>query len=125
MNTTVQIIHKDGHPEWAVIPYAEYERISLLAEDQEDIRAFDEAMNSVESGEELIPSVVVNRLADGEAPLKVWREYRGFSPKALAELTGVEEARLLLIESGTESGSAEWLASLANALRVDVDELAE
>ena len=46
MNATVQIIHKDGHPEWAVIPYAEYERLSLLAEEQHDIRAFDEALRA-------------------------------------------------------------------------------
>ena len=124
MNTTVQIIHKDGHPEWAVIPYAEYERISLLAEDQEDIRAFDEAVRAVEAGEELIPSTVVNRLADGEPPLKVWREFRGLSPKALAALAGVEEATIMRIESSTESGSAELLSCLANALRMDVDDLA-
>ena len=123
MNATVQIIHKDGHPEWAVIPYAEYERLSLLAEEQHDIRAFDEALRAVEAGEELIPSAVVNRLADGEPSLKVWREYRGLSPTALAELAGVEEACLLRIENGTESGSVRLLSCLANALRVDVDDL--
>ncbi len=122
MNATVQIIHKDGCPEWAVIPYDEYERLTVLAENHEDIRAFDEAIKAVEAGEELIPSAVVDRLADGEPALKVWREYRGFTPTVLAECSGVEEACLVRMESNIESVSPELLTSLAKILQVDANE---
>jgi DNA-binding XRE family transcriptional regulator len=123
MNAIVQIIHKNGQPEWAVIPYDEYERLTELAENQEDNRVFDAAIKSVEAGEELIPSAVVNRLADGESPLMVWREYRGFALKGLAERLGVEEACLMRMENGSESGSSELMTSLAKILQVDVDDL--
>jgi hypothetical protein len=39
----VQIIEKDGQPEWAIIPYAEYERLREDAEMLQDVRAYDEA----------------------------------------------------------------------------------
>ena len=43
----------------------------------EDIRSFDSVKNALEIGEEeLIPASVVNALAEGENPIKVWREYR-------------------------------------------------
>ncbi|HFE66755.1 MAG TPA: type II toxin-antitoxin system Phd/YefM family antitoxin [Chloroflexi bacterium] len=34
----VQIIEKNGKPEWAVIPYSEYEKIQEALEDSEDKR---------------------------------------------------------------------------------------
>lgn len=80
-------------------------------------------MRAIEVGEEWIPAHVVDRLADGEPPLKVWHEYRGFTLGVLAERTGVEEAKLARIESGAEPGSAELLAPLAEVLRVDEDDL--
>lgn len=121
MNATVQIIHKDGRPEWAVIPYEEYERLNALAENQRDIEAFDTAMGAVETGEELIPAAVVNRLADGESPIKVWREYRGMGPSELAGLVGISEARLAGFEAGTEPAPRPLLEKLAAAMGVDFE----
>ena len=37
----VQIIERNGKPEWAVIPYEEYERIREALDDAEDIRAIE------------------------------------------------------------------------------------
>ena len=34
--------------------------------------------------DELVPEMVVSRLADGESPLRVGREYRGISQAAVA-----------------------------------------
>jgi DNA-binding XRE family transcriptional regulator len=123
MNATVQIIHKDGRPEWAVIPYEEYERLQAMAENQQDVAAFDTALQAIDAGEELIPAAVVDRLANGESPLKVWREYRSIDREGLAGQVGVSEAWLAGIEAGAESAPISLLKKLAEALRVDVDEL--
>ena len=83
---SVQVIKKDGKPEWAVIPYQEYERLLRDAEMLQDIRAYDEAKKAVEEGEEIVPSEVVYALLDGENPIRVWREYRGLTQRELAEV---------------------------------------
>ena len=62
----VQVIEKNGQIEWAVIPYAEYQKMLDAVEMVEDIRAYDEAKAKLEAGEEVIPSKVVYALLDGE-----------------------------------------------------------
>ena len=64
----VQIIEKNGKPEWAVIPYREYRRLSEAAGMAEDVRDFDEA---VSRDEEAVPHAMVQRLVTGERPVKV------------------------------------------------------
>ena len=78
---SIQVIEKDGKPEWAVIPYEEYERLLQDAEMLQDIRAYDEAKKAIEEGEELVPSEVVYALLDGENPIRVWRQHRGLTQK--------------------------------------------
>jgi PHD/YefM family antitoxin component YafN of YafNO toxin-antitoxin module len=39
-----QIIEKDGKPEYAVIPVAEWRRIEAMIDELEDIRALDAAL---------------------------------------------------------------------------------
>ena len=55
---SVQVIQKNGKPEWAVLPYEEYERLVEEAEMLQDVRAYDEAKKAVAAGEELVPSEV-------------------------------------------------------------------
>ncbi|HEB99119.1 MAG TPA: type II toxin-antitoxin system Phd/YefM family antitoxin, partial [Thiotrichales bacterium] len=47
MNARIQIIEKDGKPEYAVVPYEDYRRLLELAENAEDIRAGDEALRAL------------------------------------------------------------------------------
>jgi hypothetical protein len=49
------------------------------AEMEQDVRDFDAAMKDIEQGEELVPSEVVYAILDGENPIRVWREYRGYT----------------------------------------------
>ena len=73
--------------------------------------------------EELIPASVVDRLVDGEPPLRVWREFREQSPAALARDSGVNRVQIVDIEARRSSGSVHTLRKLADALRVTVDDL--
>jgi transcriptional regulator with XRE-family HTH domain len=64
---------------------------------------------------------VVNRLLDGENPVKVWREYRRLTQGQLAEQTGVTVAHISQIENGKRECSVKLLRALARVLAVDAD----
>jgi DNA-binding XRE family transcriptional regulator len=121
---SVQIIEKDGQPEWAVLPYEEYQRLVAEAEMLQDIRDYDEAKLALASGEEeLIPSEVTYALLDGENPIRVWREYRGLTQQQVADQAGISKSYLSQLESGQRNGTTEVLAAIAKALNVSLDDL--
>jgi DNA-binding XRE family transcriptional regulator len=127
MNSQIQIIEKDGKPEYAVVPFKDYQRLLELAEDAEDIAAADVAKAELDRGEdELIPSEIARRLIDGEEhPLKIWREYRGLTQEALAKQVESTKSYISQIEAGKKSGSVVLIKRLAAALNVDMDDLVQ
>ena len=124
MSGRVQVIERDGNPEWAVIPYAEYERLVALAEEVTDVRAYDEAIRRVERGEKVVPGEVVRRLVEGESPIRVWREHRGITQAQLAEQASVGQSYVAMLESGERKGSVARLRAIARVLGVALDDLA-
>mgnify|MGYP001424822395 CR=1 FL=1 len=120
---TVQIIHKNEKPEWAVLPYETYLQLLEEAEMLQDIRAYDEAKKAIEAGEELVPGTVIFAILDGANPVKVWREYRGLTQQQLANAANISKSYLSQIESGQRTGSVEVLGHLAAALRLDLDDI--
>nr|WP_315181123.1 helix-turn-helix transcriptional regulator [uncultured Cardiobacterium sp.] len=72
--------------------------------------------------EERLPHEMVKRLCE-ENPLRVWREYRGFSGRKLAAAAGISSAYLSDIENGNKDGSISVLKRIAEILRVDVDDI--
>ena len=119
----VQVIEKDGKPEWAIIPYEEYQRLLEEAEMLRDIQAYDEAKASVAQGEALIPSEVTFAILDGESPIRVWREYRGLTQQQVAEKAGISKPYLSQLESGKRKGTTEALSAVARALGVSLEVL--
>ncbi len=120
----IQIIEREGTPEYAVIPYAEFEQLREAAETLDDIQRYDLAMKQIAEGEaETFPAEFVNRLLAGEHALRVWREYRGFTLAALGKACGVSAAALSQIEKGKRKPSAALLRKLAAVLRYDMDDL--
>ena len=119
----VQIINKDGRPEWAVIPYEEYIRLREEAEMLQDVADYDAAKEALEQGEELIPSEVTFAILNGENPTRVWRNFRTLTQQELADRAGISKPYLSQIETGKRTGTAEVLAAIANALGVTLDEM--
>ena len=119
----VQVLEKDGKPEWAIIPYEEYRRLLEEAEMLRDIQAYDEAKASVAQGEALIPSEVTFAILDGESPIRVWREYRGLTQQQVAEKAGISKPYLSQLESGKRKGTTEALSAVARALGVSLEVL--
>ncbi len=125
MNTRVQIIERNGEPEYAVLPIEEYRHLLELAEEAEEIRAGNQAKAELATGaDELIPAEVVERLLiGGESPVLVWREYRGLTQERLAREAGVGKSYISQIESRKKTGSVTVLKRIARALQVDLDDL--
>lgn len=111
--------------ETVTIPRAEYDRLRAAAEDLADLRAYDNAKAALAAGsDELIPADHVNRLLNGESPLRVFRELRGLTQAALAEQADVNRVTVAEIETGRKQGSVGTLRALAGALGVTLDDLA-
>jgi DNA-binding XRE family transcriptional regulator len=118
------IITTPNGDQMAVIPLTEYERLVEAAEDLADVRAYDEVVRRLASGEEeLVPAELVNRILDGENTLRVWREYRGLTVKQLAERAGVSAPFVSQIETGQREGSVDTMRKLAEVLKISLDDL--
>ncbi len=103
---------------------ADYEALMQRAEDAADAVQLREVEARVAAGEdEFVPIEVTRRLLAGEAPVRVWREHRGVSARALAIRAGVSAAYLSQIETGKKPGSFDAMAKLARALGVDMEDL--
>jgi DNA-binding Xre family transcriptional regulator len=70
-----------------------------------------------------VPDAVLARLLAGESPLRVWREQRGLTLRALAARTKLGASTLSEIETGATEGSVRALRRIATALDVSIDDL--
>lgn len=120
---SVQIIMKEGAPEYAVLPYDTYLRLIEDAEMLADIQDYDGAIQAIADGEELIPAEVVDALLDGGQPIRVWREYRGLSQAEVAAKAGISGSYLSQLESGKRDGTTEVLSAIAAVLDVTLDDV--
>lgn len=119
----MEILKHEGKPAFVVLPYAEYLAIQERLEDlqaSDDIASFRRDMAN--GKEELVPEDVMERLLN-EVPVKVWREYRGLSQKALAKHAALTASMLSQIEKGNKKGSLDTLCRIARVLNVSIDDL--
>ncbi len=121
-----QIIEKDGHPEFAVIPYADYQHFLELLEDEADARVIAEFHEAYTAGREfMVPDEILRRELAGESPIKLWRERRGLTQQELAEKAGISKPYLSQIETGKRQGTVETLSALASSLDIPLDVLTD
>jgi mRNA interferase RelE/StbE len=110
--------------EMITIPLEDYQRLCEAESELAELRTYDRAVATIESGEdELIPADYAKRLIAGEAPLRVWRELRGFNQTELARKAGVGRVQIVNLEKGVRGGSVATMKKLAAALGVGIDEL--
>lgn len=114
--------------EMAVMPRAEYERLRKLAsEAEEDIgtaRLVARAKKEIAEGEPLLPKEVVDRLANGENPIRVLRILRGQTQAELVTAVGITQGYLSDLETGKRKGPWELHQKFARALGVPLELLA-
>lgn len=101
-----------------------YERLVEAAEDAADSAAIARFEQRLAAGEEeFIPSAMVDRILAGENLVRVWREHRGLTVSALAEMAGIAQPYLSQIETGKREGTLQTMKKIAGALRVKLDDL--
>ena len=118
----VQIILKDGRPEYAIVPIEDYRRMVASLEDIADIAAIDQALREDKAGES-VPGEIVDAIIDGVTPLRAWRLYRKLTLASLAEQTGISRSYLSRIENGKKPGTLDIYRRLAVVLNVEPDDL--
>ena len=118
----VQVIEKNGRPEFYVVPADLWERVRAVVEDAGDVAAYDRAV-AADDGSGSIPAAVAYAIADGMHPVRAWREHLGLRQEALAAAAGISTPFLSQIEHGRRAGSAATLKKLARALKVPLDAL--
>jgi len=101
-----------------------YERLVEAAEDAADSAAIARFEQRLAAGEEeFVPSAMVDRILAGENLVRVWREHRGLTVRALAEMAGIAQPYLSQIETGKREGTLQTMKKIAGALRVKLDDL--
>jgi DNA-binding XRE family transcriptional regulator len=98
----------------------DFETMLARMEELEDIVAFDRAMESQEEG---FPPAIAKSLIAGENPIRVFREHRKMTQEALAAQAGISKGMVSKIESGFKVGSVATIRAIAEALKVDIDDL--
>lgn len=119
---TAQFVEIAGE-QMVLLTQGEFQRLKEFAEHYADILAAVNAQKRREAGEEYIPADVVNELVSGENPLKVWRNYRGFTLQTLADRVGRTPSFISKLERGQNEGGVKLWQMLANVLEIDLDDL--
>lgn len=102
----------------------EFNRLTDASQDLEDIRTADIIISKLDHGDsELIPSEFANRIIDGESPLAVYRELRGFNQSTLSKASSVNRTQIADIETGRSIGSIATFKKLAQTLKLSIDDL--
>ena len=108
--------------DYAIVPLAEYDALrNAVNEDAMDAAIMKRVLEDPE--QELVPFTLVKRIADGEHPIRVWREYRGMKAGELATAAGIAKSYLSSIETGKKPGSVSAMKRIAIALDVTIDDL--
>jgi DNA-binding XRE family transcriptional regulator len=109
-----------------ILPAAEFDRLHALAkaaedEDAADARVAKDALAALAEGREVaLPSDVTMKIVDGENPVRVLREWRGFTQTDLCSAAGISQPYLSQIEGGRRKGG-DYMKRIARALNVPLD----
>jgi DNA-binding XRE family transcriptional regulator len=114
--------------EVAIVPRAEYERLKAIeheaGEDLGTARLIARAKREIVGGAPVLPKAVVDRLADGENPIRVLRQFRGQTQAELAAAVGIAQNYLSDLETGNRKGPLELHQKIARSLGIPLDLLA-
>jgi hypothetical protein len=116
---------KTARGEVAIIPRKDYESLVARAaeadEDRGTARLVKLGRDAVAAGAPLLPKTVVDRLAKGDNPLRVLREWRDRPQQYIALKTGLSQGYISDLETGRRNGTAAALRLIAAVLDVPLD----
>jgi mRNA-degrading endonuclease RelE of RelBE toxin-antitoxin system len=120
---------KTPRGEVAILPRKDYELLVAKAseadEDAGTARIVARARKEIADGAPLLPKDVVDRIANGENPVRVLREWRDITQMYLSFKTNLSQGHISDIENGRRTGTVAALRLIANVLKVPLDMLVE
>lgn len=116
---------KTARGEVAILPREDYETLVAKAaeadEDKGTARLVAASRRAAAAGVPLLPKHVVDRLAGGDNPVRVLREWRDKPQEYISFKTGLSQGYISDMETGRRKGTAAALRLIADALRVPLD----
>ena len=116
---------KTDKGEVAILPRKEYEALAAkAAEADEDIasaRLVARARKEIAAGAPLISKKIVDRIANGENPLRVLREWRDMTQLELSFKADIGQGYISVLESGRRKGTTAALKRIAGTINVPLD----
>jgi hypothetical protein len=116
---------KTARGEVAILPREDYEILVAKAaeadEDKGTARLVAASRRATAAGAPLLPKHVVGRLANGDNPIRVFREWRDKPQQYISFKTGLSQGYISDVETGRRKGTAAALRLIADALRVPLD----
>ncbi len=115
--------------ETVTLTRADFNALVHAAEDAADLaaveahRAYEDRVGWETARRNYLTADEARRLLDGAGAVRVWREKRGMTQRALAEAAAVAVGYLAEIEGGKKPGSAGALCRIAGVLDVAMEEL--
>lgn len=120
---------KTPRGEVAILPRKDYELLVAKAseadEDAGTARIVARARKEIAGGGPLLPKDIVDRMASGENPVRVLREWRDITQLHIAFKTSLSQGYISDIENGRRTGTAAALRLIADALNVPLDLLVQ
>lgn len=126
---------KTPRGEVAILPRKDYEALVAKAaevdEDSGTARLVSRARSEIAAGAPLLPKDVVDRMANGENPVRVLREWRdrewpdGMTQTYLSSKTNLSQGHISDIENGRRVGTVATLRLIADTLQVPLDLLVQ
>jgi hypothetical protein len=120
---------KTARGEVAILPRKDYEALVARAaeadEDRGTARLVTRARGAIAAGAPLLPKHVVDRLANGENPVRVVREWRDVPQMYLSFKTGLSQGYISDLETGRRNGTTAALRLIAGVLSVPLDLLVQ
>ena len=120
---------KTAKGEMAILPRKDYEALVVKAaeadEDAGTARLVARARKEIAAGAPLLPKEIADRLAEGENPVRVLREWQGITQMYLSFKTHISQSHISDIECGRRVGTPATLRAIATVLKVPLDLLVE
>jgi hypothetical protein len=120
---------KTARGEVAILLRKDYEALVAKAaeadEDKGTARLVALGRDAVAAGAPLLPKHVVDRLAKGENPVRVLREWRDKPQEYISFKTGLSQGYISDLETGRRNGTTAALRLIADVLKVPLDLLAQ
>jgi hypothetical protein len=116
---------KTARGEVAILSRKDYEALVARAaeadEDKGTARLVKLGRDAVAAGAQLLPKDVVDRLARGDNPVRVLREWRDKPQDYISFKTGLSQGYISDLETGRRNGTAAALRLIADVLNVPLD----